>query len=162
MAFVSQGFVGHVTFEDNGGNKTTRTYHLRATTADDAGDAMTTIIAAAAAVSDALIIDYDFGEVFGQDSGSYPASGVQIENQALITTQLATFNKVATYTIPAPKPAMFVAMSGPGANEVNPTYAALVTYEGLFTAAGVATISDGEDATAIQNGKRIHRKSNKG
>lgn len=162
MAFVSQGFRGQVTFEDNGGNKTVRTYQLRAATAADAADAMTDIIAAATAVSDALIIDYNFGEVFGQDSGSYPASGVQVENLALITTQLATFNKVATYTIPAPKPALFVALSGPGANEVNPTNAALVAYEALFTAAGVAYISDGEDATAIQNGKRIHRKSNRG
>lgn len=162
MAFVSQGFRGQVTLEDNGGNKTVRTFYLRADNAEDAATAMTTILAALDAVTDALIIDYSFGEVFGNDSGSYPASGVQIENLALITTQLATFNKTATYTIPAPVPAMFVALSGPGANEVNPTYAPLVTYENLFTAAGVAYISDGEDATAIQNGKRIHRKSNRG
>lgn len=163
MAEVSQGFRGEVELVDNGGNTTRKTYWLRSTDAAGAATDMTAIIAAITNVTDAVILGYSFGEVFAQDSASYPASGVEIENQALIGTSIVgDLLKTATYTIPAPKPGIFVATSGDGANVVDVADAAVVAYQALFTAAGHAFISDGEDAAFIGSGKRIHRASRRG
>lgn len=163
MAFVTEGYFGYVTLVDNGGNMTTKRYQLQGATAEDAGTNMTAILAALAGVTDALILDYSFGEKFAQDTGSYPGVGVQIENLALITTDIAgDIAKQATYTIPAPKTVVFVGTSGPNANVVNVAGTAVLAYQALFQASGAAYISDGETAATIQKGKRIHRASNKG
>lgn len=162
MALVSEGFFMEVLFEDNGGNVTRRTYDLVAADSAGAASAATAILAAIANVSDALVKGYRLGQKFGQDSGSFPAAGVQIENLALLITQLETFDKTATYTIPAPKAAIFTATSGAAANIVNTSNAAVAAYHALFQASGVATLSDGEVAGGLQKGKRVHRKSDRG
>lgn len=162
MALVSEGWFLEVEFEDNGANITRRTYDLVAEDETEASAAVVTVLAAVAGVSDALVKGYRVGEKFGQDSGSFPASGVQIENLALLVTQLETFDKSATYSIPAPKAAIFTASSGAAANIVNIGNAAVIAYHALFGSGGVATLSDGEEAGALQKGRRVHRKSDRG
>lgn len=163
MAFVSRGWFGYVTLVDNGGNETTKRYELQATDDTEAGTAMTAILAALGGVTDSLLLDYSYGEKFAQDSGSYPGVGVQIENLALIQTDIAgDIAKTATYTIPAPKTVVFLGTSGPNANVVNVAGAAVLAYQALFMTGGSSYISDHEIAATIQKGKRIHRASNRG
>lgn len=163
MAMVLVGYRGYVTFMDNGAQETTRSYELVASTAADAATAMSAVLAALASVTDDAIVGYSFGPRYGSDSVSLPASGVENQNQALIETYIAgELTKVATYTIPAPKPAIFVATSGDGANQVDPTNAAVLAYQAIFQTGGQAYISDGEIAGNIKGGKRIHRASRRG
>lgn len=163
MALVSVGWRGNVTLLDNGGNQTTKSYELTGTDATEAAADMTAILAALGGVTDALVLGYTFGEAFAQDSGAFPASGVEIQNLALIDTSIVgELTKTATYTIPAPKPAIFVALAGDGANVVNTVNAAVVAYQAIFATGGHATISDGEVAANIIGGRRIHRRSRRG
>lgn len=163
MALVSNGFWLSVTLRDNGGNDTTRTYQL--TSADDAASVTdaNTIIAALNAVTDAVIVAWHSYEGLVEDAFAYPASGVEVENLALLDFDIVDHpEKSATLTIPAPAPAIFVATSGGGANIVNTANAAVMAYAALFQTGGEAYISDGEVAQNLVAGRRIHRKSRRG
>lgn len=163
MALVSGGFWLSVTLRDNGGNDTTRTYQL--TSADDAASITdsNTIIAALNAVTDAVIVSWFSYERMIEDAFAYPASGVEIENLALLDFDIVDHpEKSATATIPAPSPAIFVSTSGAGANIVNTANAAVIAYAALFQTGGEALISDGEVAQTLVAGRRIHRKSRRG
>lgn len=163
MAMVLIGYSGHVSFLDNGGQQTTRSYNLRAATAADAATAMTAILAAVTAVTDDAVIGYGYGPEYGESAASLPASGVENQNQALLETYIAgELTKKATYTIPAPKPAIFTAGSGDGANVVDITNEAVLAYQAVFQTGGQAYISDGETAGVLLGGKRIHRASRRG
>src|SRR5664279_379361 len=164
MSLVVGGFRGEVSLIDNGGNVTRRTYDLTAADIDGANTDMSTIIVpAVVAVTDAKVIGYSVASVFVESSLTLPASGVEIENLALLDLSIVSHpEKTATLTIPAPKPAIFVATSGDGANVVNPSNAAVLAYGAIFEASGQSYISDGEVALAIVSGKRIHRASRRG
>lgn len=163
MALVSTGFWAVIALVDNGGNVTRKTYHLRAAdftaATTDTGD----ILDALAAVTDSVIEGYQIEQRFSNDAFSYPAIGVQNENQALLDIAVAdNFNKTATLTIPAPKATLFVGTAGPTANVVDVTDPLILAYVDVFKATGQAYISDGEDADFIKSGRRIHKKNNKG
>lgn len=163
MALVSNGYWMVITLRDNGGNDTTRTYQLTSTTDAESVTDAAAIITALNAVTDAVIVSWHTYEGFVEDAFAYPASGVEIENLALLDFDIVDHpEKSATHTIPAPAPAIFVATSGAGANIVNTAHAAVVAYAALFQTGGEALISDGEVAQTLVAGRRIHRKSRRG
>lgn len=163
MALVTNGWWLFVALKDNGGNETTRQYALTGADAAEAALDRTAILAALTNVTDAVIVSYYVYERFVNDAFAYPPSGVEIEDLALLDFDIVDHpEKSATLTIPAPKPAIFNATSGPGANIVNTGNAAVIAYAALFKTGGSATISDGETADTLIGGKRIHRKSSRG
>lgn len=163
MAFVSGGFWSNISLADNGGNVTTKTYELDAADAAEAATNHAAVVAALTAVTDARVIAHFWYEKSVQDTPTLPASGVQIEDQALLTFEIAGNPlKSATLTIPAPKPGIFQAVTGSGANQVDLANAAVVTFRSLFQNANECFLSDGEKAERLKSGKRIHRKSRSG
>lgn len=164
MALASQGFTGYVTVADNGNDRSTKSFNLRAATYANAATAMETIVSALQGVSNAVIVGYGVTHVFAEDAFVVPTDdSVQNEMQALLTVSIAGQPlKSATITIPAPKQGLFVATSGSGANTIDTTDAAVQAYVDLFKSTGVAYISDAEDADVLKEGRRIHRGSRKG
>jgi len=163
MAIVSAGWELLVSMIDNGGDSTTKTYDLTSADAAAAATDAAAVIAALDAVTDALITDYGYYEKMVQDTVTYPAAGVQIEDLALLEFDIVGDpTKKATITIPAPSQGIFLTTTGAGANVVDTADSALVTYRDLFRTDGKCTISDGEVANSLIKGRRIHRKSRRG
>lgn len=166
MAFAAGPYELVVTFADNSGDEVTRTY----TYSEDAADYDTIItglpatIATIAATSDDLIVGYTVKTNFNNDTIVLPASGVQNENQAILTVPLLGKPRDSgTLTIPAAKPTVFVNTSGPGANVVNTAASIVTNFVGLFVDGGLFTLSDGDFAIiAGMKGKRRHTKNNNG
>lgn len=163
MAFISGGFWSSIAMADNGGNVTTKTYELDAADSAEAATNHAAVLAALTNVTDARIISHYWYEKLVQDTPTLPGAGVQIEDMALLTFEIAGNPlKSATHTIPAPKIGIFSAASGSGANVVDLANVAVVAYRSLFQSAGECFISDGEKAQVLKSGKRIHRKSRSG
>jgi hypothetical protein len=162
MADVSAGFWAVVEIVDNGGDVTVRTFQMTAADAEAADADLLTIVAAIRGVSDGVVRSFYNYEKMRNDAFAYPASGVELQNQALMNFQLVTTGKTATATIPAPKPTIFVGSAGPTAENVDPADAAVIAYVDLFQADGQCLISDGEVVAGLISGKRIHRKSSNG
>ena len=163
MALTASGFKGTITIVDNGRNSTTKSYALTAATVADAVTDMAAIVAAFSAVSDAAIVSYTVQSLFEESALTLPASGVQLEDLALITCSIVGEPlKTASLTIPAPKPTIFLGLSEDAADIVDVNDAALDAYFSLFQLNGEATLSDGEAALTIRTGRRIHRGSRKG
>lgn len=171
MALVDAGFRMYVTLADNGGNTSTLQYALVAADSVAANLAAADVIAALGNVSDGVIVEYGVTAITANDTPTLPGPAVQVEDKASLTLNLNTVpRKRANMKIPAPKPGsatgIFTAESGGGANVVNTSNAALLTYVGLFqTTGGIATISDGDtvsDTTPIDRGRRISVRSNRG
>lgn len=163
MAFVSAGWRLSATLADNGGDTTTKTYELTSADAAEAATDGAAVIAALGGVSDCEILSYYWYEQFVEETPLLPAAGVQIEDLALLTFELAGNPlKSATHTIPGPKQTIFQTSTGAGANIVDTADAAVVAYRSLFQANGECYISDGEVANVLREGRRIHRKSRRG
>jgi hypothetical protein len=149
---------------DNGGNTTTKSYLLQASDATEALASIEAIRTAMVAVSDSVVLDYGATQRFTNDAVTFPADGVQIENQAIVEVAILDEpSKTATFTIPAPKISVFVGTAGAPANVVDITKTPVINYSNLFKATtGNAFISDGETIDYMKSGRRIHRKSRKG
>ena len=94
-----------------------------------------------------------------------PAAGNVEENAEISMTIAGQPNKRATFAIPAPATALFVATSGANANVVDTGNASLGVLQSLFTTGAEFYLSDGEQVAAgVTNmrGKRVHRKSRRG
>jgi len=166
MAFLALNFGVTVSYIDNGGNQVTRDYEMDETLVTDyteavaaAGEILTDIIA----FTDAALPKYRVYQEFEETALTLPASGIQVENQASITMLLAgSGSQKANLNMPAPKPATFVSSSGPQANDLNTGNAVVTAFVDNFLVAGKFTLSDGEKASRILDGKRVHRRSSKG
>jgi len=163
MAFVSDGWKIVISLVDNGGDKTTKTYQTDAADAAEAATALTAVLAALGGVTDATVVSYYTAEVLANDSLVYPVSGVENQNQALLTFSIdGNPLKSATDAIPAAKPGIFQSVIGPQAKIVDVGDAAVIAYRSLFQAAGPLYISDGEKVDSLLYGKRRHLKSRNG
>lgn len=167
MAFISDGFELQVSICDNGGKPfATRTYPLVDTDPTTVDAVATSIIGKLNAVTDGVIAAYRVTEIFVEDTLTFPAAGVQNENQAIVTMPIdGNPRKSGTVTIPAASISNFTNTSGKGANVVNMANAALLAYLGIFDAnvGNEAYISDGEQVISLQgSGKRRHTKNNNG
>jgi hypothetical protein len=152
-----------VTLVDNGRNETTMRYQLQSADAAEAATDAAAVIAALNAVTDCVIKSYQIEHRYVENALVLPASGVEIQNQGIITVTLASDpTKSGTLVIPGIVPGAFVAASGDNANVIDTGDADINTYVDLFTATNEAYISDGELATLSFRGVRRHVKSRRG
>lgn len=161
MAIVARAHPFSLSCElvDNSGKSTTKTYELQSADAAAAATDSAAIIAALVAITGCKLKSYTIGQTFVENALLLPVSGIENENQALLSIRLASDpTKYATHAIPGAIPGLFVSNSGPGANVVDATVAALQTYVGLFTTTNEAYLSDGElaDSSLVFSGKRRH------
>jgi len=165
MAFVTAGYGVTVSYTDAGANQVTRDYVCDSTVTDMDGAvaAAGLILPDVIALSDASIPKYRIYQEVVNDAFALPAATVQIENTASMTLLLADLgSQKANLNMPAPKIGAFVSNIGPQQNILN-TGATIVTdFTNNFTSAGKFSLSDGEKASGILNGKRVHKKSSKG
>ena len=163
MALLPGGFDLRITLVDNGGNASTLSFDLRAVDHATAVTDTAAIIPIVAAATNSVISRYTISQKWEEDSFAYPVAGVENEDKASITVLLAGAGaKKANIKIPAPKIGMFVAATGPGANQVNVADPIVTNYVGMFLAAGQCYISDGETADSAISGKRVSAKNNRG
>ena len=169
MAFTQLKWVAEVGIADNSGSIVPRFYETDLDTFADydaflAGFA--TLRSALQNMTDGPIASYRLSALFINDALTLPASGVENENQAFFSGKIAGDpTDSATQSIPAAKPGIFVATSGPGANVVDMGDAAVATWVALFdeTGPGPWLLSDGEHwANATVKGKRRHTKNSNG
>lgn len=165
MAFLAADFGMVVTFLDGGSNTTTREYMMDPdiVTYEDAAAAALDMLPDIEAITDAEISSYRVFQAFNEGTLVIPAATVQIENCASLTVLLtAAGNKKANINVPAPKISIFVGATGPQSNIVDMSDTIVTNFLDNFVIAGNFTISDGEEVARGLNGKRIHKKSNKG
>jgi len=154
---------------DNSGDISPRFYEMPVANSADF-DALVinanTLLAALANMSVGVIAKYRIGAEYVEGALTLPASGVENENQAFLSGKIfGDPTDSATQSIPAADPDIFTAVVGPGANVVDMSDAAVLTWIGLFnqTGPGPWTVSDGEywvDTTV--KGKRRHVKRSGG
>lgn len=161
MALVARAhpFELMVQIADNSGKTTKKTFELQAADAAAAATDSATILAALNAVTDGVVKSYSINHVFIENALVLPASGVENENQALLSIRLASDpTKYASFAIPAAAPGDFVSASGAGANVVDTGDAGINALVALFTTGNEAYLSDGElaDSALDFSGKRRH------
>lgn len=165
MALVEKSipFALAVTLLDNGRNETTMRYQLTSADAAEAATDAAAIMAALANVTDCTVKSYQIEHRYVNDAPTLPLSGVENQNQAIITVVLnADPTKSGTLVIPGVKPGMFVGSSGDNANIVDHTDVAIIAYVDLFTTGNEALLSDGEVGSLNFKGVRRHVKSRRG
>lgn len=148
-----------VQIADNSGKTTKKTFELQSADAAAAATDAAAILAALNGVTAGVVKSYSINHVFIENALVLPASGVENENQALLSIRLASDpTKYGGFSIPAADPAIFVAASGAGANTVNTGNAQVNALVGLFTTGNEAYLSDGEvaDSSLDFSGKRRH------
>jgi len=155
MAFVLQNLIFTISFADNSGAVSTRTYE----TQDTDIAAVTALVddwaTTFAAVTDCEIVSYALTQRWIEDTVILPASGVQNENQAIVTAKiLGDPTESATITLPGPKSGVFVAPSGPLADVVDVAEPIVTNWLGLFLDGGAFYVSDGENPVAPFSGRR--------
>lgn len=153
MALAHQKFEVTVTFRDSGVDPTNKTYELRGANMTEALANAAAFVPVIAAASDAAVDGYRVSEVFAESAPAAIAGDtVRNSNQAVISVQLSTSPlKRGTIVVPAPKNALFTAVTGVG-SDVVANNAALVT--GLvdeFKSTGNVFLSDGESASDTPN-----------
>lgn len=170
MAIVPGRWFLMVNLIDNGRNITSRRFQLvvdeeAEDPALDASSAATAFIAAYMATTDAALVSHFHYQEHIEDALVIPASGVQIEDNALLLFSIDGYpQKTATMAIPAPKPTIFNATSGAGANIIDTADAAVMALRDTMLANSdpLVYLSDGELVDGLISGKRIHRASRRG
>lgn len=177
MAFVEMPITHFVELKDRGGNVARLQFKSNGTASLAADQLSDALLAAIDPLTDAKVIKYGYTSMSMEDDLSVTADNGEIENRAEIVVALETETpptpgqtRYAGISIPAPVVAMFQATSGALFNVVNPNYAPLQTFLGLFEYGLVLpalTLSDYQtilDPAVAGNvvGKRIHKKSRKG
>lgn len=162
MALVPGTYFLSATWIDSGSNTRTYTYPMTATTDLDADTEALTVVGNWQAISEAALLEYHWYQAVNEDAPA-PAAGSQVENQALLSYQVdGSLTRQAVVSVPAPVIGIFSAPSGPGSNIVDASDPALVTFNAMFLSGGLLTFKDGEVSDSFIQGKRIHRKSNRG
>lgn len=154
-----------VQIADNSGKTTKKTFEMQSADAATAATDAAAILAALNGVTAGVVKSYSINQVFVENALVLPASGVENENQALLSIRLASDpTKYATFAIPAADPAIFVSASGAGANVVDTGNAQVNALVGLFTTGNESYLSDGElaDAALDFSGHRRHVASRTG
>lgn len=170
MALVLGPFELRVTFVDEAGNDTTRSYKMVDTivTPAAAETAAAALIADLAASTTATITRYSVATVYTEDATFLGTAGSEVENNAQLTLKVDNPDpsKTWTTTIPSPVIGMFVGTSGPNKNIVDGADTVVVNFIDNFqTTGGNFTVSDGEtvdDTTPFVKGKRVHKASSSG
>lgn len=169
MALAQLKWFLEINIADNSGDISPRFYEMPTGSAADfdaftiAGNALR---AALLNMTQGVIASYRIGAVFVEGALALPASGVENENQAFFSGKIVGDpTDSATQSIPAADPDIFTATVGPGANVVDMSDGAVLTWVGFFDQAGPGpwTVSDGEYWTSSTvKGKRRHVKRSNG
>lgn len=164
MAFVPGRWFTVINMVDNGGDQASKRFELNAADSAAATVVQTALLAAWNNVTDMKVVSYYTYQEEVSDVEAYPVSGVERENVALLSFDVRDApNKKATLGIPAPKPAIFVASSGEGAEIVDTANAAVIALRDLFISDPPSVyLSDGESMGTLVKGKRIHRRNSNG
>ena len=165
MAFVTTGFGVTISYTDAGVNVAPREYPCNSTVTDMDGAiaAVGALLPDAIAITDAGIPKYRIWMDVVNDAFVLPVTTTQVENTASMTVLLAALgSEKGNINVPAPKIGVFNSPLGPQQNIVNVNAAIVTDFIENFTAAGKFTVSDGEKASGILNGKRVHKKSSRG
>jgi hypothetical protein len=166
MALTGLQFGMTVSFVDNGGNQVTREYMMKTAIATyaDAATAAAAMIPLVAALTGATLPQYRVFQVFEESAFVLPGdAGVQVENQASLTLLLSGVgSKKANLNIPAPVSGVFSASSGPNANVVDVNDVAVLAFVDQFKGPQPFRLSDGEAATSLLTGRRVHKRSSRG
>lgn len=167
MALGLHHFELIVSIADNSGATVSRTYTVpegSVATYAEFSALIPAMLAAVEGITAGLITGYRSNEVYYEDTIVLPLSGVENENQVLFSGKIVGDpGKSAVVSVPAVDPAIFVATSGPGANQVDMADAAVVTFIGMFDGAPGWSVSDGEYwLTPTVSGKRRHSKNSNG
>lgn len=166
MALVSNGWQISVALTDLGGNVSKQTFYGPFASAAAAETARANLFGLINGVTKSLVSQMVVSEVFLEDTDVVGLG--ENENQAIVVCRLDPIEagKTVNVRIINPDDGIFVAASGAGYNQVDPTDVTLLAYLEAFTAAdGVFTLSDGEslaDTSIIKSGKRVHRGSRNG
>jgi len=163
MALVNSHFEVVIAFKDTGNDTVTRTYRLNEAAYVDAAADAAALVAAVAAMSDCVVSGYSLNQKFIENALALPAAA-QNENQALFSGLITgdpTDSAIAS--VPGIKSSLMSGATGKANNIVNMANATVIAFVGLFTAAGTASLSDGEtwEDTSV-SGKRRHTKNNNG
>lgn len=168
MALVSTGFYASVQLLDEEGGQVTKEYDLDVADAAGAAAAAAQIATDLAAITDAAIGSYRWGQIFAENALVLP-DGVENEKRAVLSAVInGSFpKKFVNIVIPAPSGGIFLAATGPDARIVDPNDADLLTYLDHFGPTGDVFVSDGEriqDPTTAGafTGKKTHRGSRNG
>lgn len=165
MALVSGGVKLIVSYMDNGGDITHRTYrYVDGTTYAAAVTGLAAVLATLNALTDCVISGYSLAEDFIEDALVLPAAGIQNENQLILTVGIeGDPTESGTLTMPSPVIGAFTSPTGPGANVANVGAPVVTNFVGLFVSGGQFTFSDGELGNASDvKGKRRHTKNSNG
>ncbi len=160
MAFAHGKYSLNVTLVDQGNHKTNLRMDLQGANIAAAEANAVTVLGRLIAVTDAWIPRYTVEDVFVSDvlfTAAEPHG--KVSDRALITVQLTTPGKAGTLEIPCPKDAIFVAASGEGYEQVDPTNVDVSNYLNLSNAAAQTFISDGENTIngPFIKGRRVGR-----
>lgn len=164
MALSSVGFSLVLTLIDSAGVRrgTTKTFDL---TAADYATAVTdtaTIIAAFNAVSSCVITGYSITHKFYEDTVIVTPASVHHEIRANISVELVGKSDSGLIQIPgADQTVVFKSTTGPDSEIVDTVDTDVLAYVALFQAGGEATLSDGDVAGGIVNGKQVSIKRTK-
>ena len=162
MALVAAYWELTISFKDTGNDTVPRTYRLNEAAYADATTDAAALLAATAALSDCVVSGYALKQIFLENALTLPAAA-QNENQALFSGVIdGAPNESATASIPGIKSSLMSAATGKG-NNIVAMAGAVNTWRDMFTAGGIATLSDGETWVASTvSGKRRHTKNNNG
>jgi len=168
MALTALKWVLEVGIADNSGDISPRFYEAPIAAFADFDTfviAKNALLAGLANMTDGAIATVRLTQVLAESALTLPASGVENENQAFFSGKIAGDpTDSATQSIPAAKPGIFVATSGPGANVVDMNAGAVLTWVGFFDETSPTwTISDGENWNGdTVAGRRRHVKRSNG
>ncbi|HEY9651957.1 MAG TPA: hypothetical protein V6C95_14935 [Coleofasciculaceae cyanobacterium] len=146
MALVHERFVLSVTWQDSGNDQMKQSYELQGADIAAATTNAAALIAVLAAASDAKIVGYSIQDVYAENAFTpFVNDTVKVAIQADISVLLAGYaNKRASIVIPAPKNAVFQAVTGEGSDIVSATSGLTTGVVNQFKDGAAALISDGE------------------
>lgn len=163
--------------KDRGGNIQPMTVKTSATTPLGASNLLDAAIPLLQAITKAKVIGATYTWGYHETDPSVDATNGEVEERAAITMALVLSGsgpgqtEKATFEIPAPIDAMFVASFGENYNIVNMANADLqawlALYDAGFGVAGSFTLSDQQTAldytdASLNKGKRVHKGSRHG
>lgn len=160
MAFAHGKYRLVVTLVDQGNRSTKLSMDLQGANIGAAETNAATVLGKLIAITDAWIPRYTVEDIFVSDvlfTAAEPHG--KVTDRALVTVQLTTPGKLASLEIPCPKDAIFVAASGEGYEQVDPSNTDLSDYLNLSNAAAQTFISDGENTIngPFVRGRRVGR-----
>ena len=166
MALVQNSFSVVVSFIETSGKVVTREYFGGAgiTDADSLAVAWALMLPDVIAMSDSKVSGYTYKIGYIEDALTLPTAA-ENNNQGLFTGKIdGDPTDSAIVSIPAIKPALMVAASGPGFDVVDVSDATVIGFLNHFTAGAAEddwVISDGEQwAAGTVSGRRRNTKSN--